>query len=407
MDRKDHLSRRDFLKTAGVLGTGSLLATSTGLQPSAPRAAEAEQQGRQVPTRPFGKSGIQVSCLSLGGMFDIPSNQLVLRQALNWGVSYWDTADCYNGGKSELGIGQFFAKNPEARAKVFLVTKSDARDPEGISALLQRSLERMKTDHIDLYLLHAVRSPRELTPEVRAWAEKAKADGKIKLFGFSSHSNMEDCLEAAAKSGWIDGIMMTYNFRLMHSDEMKAAVEACVKAGVGLTAMKTQGGGSVSTESETEIEMAGRFLSQGYTDKQARLKAVWENPQIASICSQMPNLTILMSNVAAALNQTKLSRDSLQLLDRYAEDTCDAYCAGCTRFCEPEVAGRVPVADVMRYLMYYGFYGERDLARELFAAIALETREALRRIDYSAAEARCPRRLPIARLMEEAVVKLG
>ena len=49
--------------------------------------------------------------------------------------------------------------------------------------------------------------------------------------------------------------------------------------------------------------MAGRFLKLGFTDKQAKLKAVWENPNIASICSQMPNLTILSANVAAVLNR--------------------------------------------------------------------------------------------------------
>ena len=53
--------------------------------------------------------------LSLGGMFDIPSNQLLLKAALDWGVTYWDTADCYGGGKSETGIGQYFDRNPGAR----------------------------------------------------------------------------------------------------------------------------------------------------------------------------------------------------------------------------------------------------------------------------------------------------
>jgi uncharacterized protein len=405
--RKD-LSRRAFFKTAGALGSGSLLAATGAFAQAPAETPSVIKTGTpKVPTRPFGKTGVQVSCLSLGGMFDIPSNQLVLKQALNWGVTYWDTADCYSGGKSETGIGMFFKKYPETRKQVFLVTKSDERGPEGMSKLLERSLERMNTATIDLYFVHGISKINELNDATKVWAEKAKAEGKIRFFGFSTHSNMEDCLQAAAKLGWIDGIMMSYNFRIMHSDAMKAAVDACVKAGIGLTAMKTQGGGSVSAASETELQMAGRFLQLGFTDKQARLKAVWEDPNIASICSQMPNITVLMSNVAAALNQTKLSAEDWRLFERYARETSSCYCAGCSDRCETAVAGAAPIRDVMRYLMYYHSYGERDRAREFYAQLPRGTRQGMVDINYALAEARCPQGLPIGRLMREAATLLA
>ena len=79
--------------------------------------------------------------------------------------------------------------------------------------------------------------------------------------------------------------------------------------------------------------MVDRFLKRGFTDKQAKLKVVWETPQIASICSQMPNLTILSANVAAALDQTKLAREELDSLRRYALETKADYCAGCGKIC--------------------------------------------------------------------------
>jgi len=60
-----------------------------------------------------------------------------------------------------------------------------------------------------------------ITDEVKVWAEKAKAEGKIRFFGFSAHKNMENSLLAAAKLGWIDGIMMSYNYRLMVKNKMK------------------------------------------------------------------------------------------------------------------------------------------------------------------------------------------
>jgi uncharacterized protein len=227
------------------------------------------------------------------------------------------------------------------------------------------------------------------------------------MFGFSTHSNMEELMLHSAKLGWIDGIMMSYNFRLMRSDKMKAAVAACVDAGIGLIAMKTQGGGSVRTDSDTELEMAGRFVQLGFTDHQARLKAVWECPDIASICSQMPNMSILMSNIAAAMNQIKLSADDLQLMERYARETANNYCAGCTELCESCVDGAVPIGDIMRCLMYYRSYGDRDRARALFAEIPSGTRDRLLSIDYAGAEQHCPQKLQIGRLIEEATVLLA
>ena len=213
---------------------------------------------------------------------------------------------------------------------------------------------------------------------------------------------MEDCLLAAAKKNWIDLIMFTYNFRLMETPKMKEAVAACVSAGIGLVAMKSQGGGPVKTDSEAELKMAGRFLDRGFTDKQAKLKAIWESPNIASICSQMPSLTILSANVAVSRDLTSLAHVDLELLKRYAMETGTGYCAGCGRICQEAVGGVVPVSDVMRCLMYYRDYGDRDLAREVFAGLSEEARGRLTELDYTKAERACPQRLAITGLMREA-----
>jgi hypothetical protein len=218
---------------------------------------------------------------------------------------------------------------------------------------------------------------------------------------------MEECMLEGAKLGWIDGIMMTYNFRLMHTEGMKRAVDACVKAGIGLTAMKTQGGGSVRTDTDTELDLAGRFLKKGFTDAQAKLMAVWQNPHIASICSQMPNMSILMANVAAALNRTVLSVRDTELLQHYARETQSDYCAGCSSICEPTVGANIPIGDVMRYLMYGRSYGDQYYAREQFKKIPEEIRNQLTHADYTLAERKCPQKIAIGRLMREAKEELS
>ena len=364
--------------------------------------SSAMEEAAIVPARPFGRTGVEVPILGFGTSLHLAFSQLLLRQAVKWGVTYWDTANTYMGGNSEAAIGKYFAKYPEDRNKVFLVTKSHAWTADGRTRDLNQSLERMQTDFIDLFFIHSVSSISEMDEDTLDWAEKAKAAGKIRLFGFSTHSNMEECLLAAAGLGWIDGIMMTYNYRLMHTDEMKRAVDACASAGIGLTAMKTQGGGQVRSNSQKELELAGRFLQKGFSDAQAKLKAVWQNPQIASICSEMPNMNILMSNVAAAANKTRLSAQEMRLLHKYAQETHSDYCAGCAHTCQSAVAGDVPIGDVMRYLMYANSYHAHERARDLFNRIPHEIRFRMTAIDYSEAESKCPRRMPITKLMQEA-----
>jgi len=397
--KKQNWSRRKFLKTVGVAGVGSILSP-------AQRLLAASGELETIPTRSFGKTGEQVSILSLGGIIDFLSNQLLLKQALNWGITYWDTAHSYMGGRSEKGIGKYFTKYPQDRKKIFLVTKSGAWSIKGMTRELNDSLERMQTDYIDLFFVHGIRRISAMDDDIKNWGERAKKEGKIRFFGFSTHSNMEECLLEGARLGWIDGIMMTYNYRLMHSDDMRRAVDACVKAGIGLTAMKTQGGGQIRTDSETELKLAGRFLQKGFTDAQAKLKAVWKNTNIASICSQMPNMTILMSNVAAALDKTQLSARDTSLLQQYAKETRSAYCTGCTAICESCVEGEAPIGDVMRYLMYCNSYDDYKLAADGFKKIPQKIRTRLTRLDYSMAERKCPQGLPIQRLMQEAKKKL-
>jgi len=400
-------TRRNFLKTAGAAGVGSMippLISSSNASTNAPYLAT---NLKTVPTRPFGKTGIDVPILSLGGSVDLRNSLLLLKQAVRWGVTYWDTAHSYGGGNSEKGIGKYFGKFPEDRKKIFLVTKSGAWTLKGMTRQLDQSLERMKTDYIDLFFVHGISSIGELDDQTKRWAERAKSDGKIRFFGFSTHSNMEECLLDASRLGWIDGIMMGYNYRFMHKDRMRTAVDACTEAGIGLTAMKAQSGRAVKTHSDTELKLAGRFLEKGFTQGQAKLKAVWENPQIASICSEIPNLTLLMSNAAAAMNTTTLSAVDMRLLNQYADETCSDYCAGCTHICESTLADSIPIGDIMRYLMYSRSYGDHERAVAAYRRLPEGIRQKLGTTDYSTAEKRCPQKMAISTLMREAVRKLA
>jgi predicted aldo/keto reductase-like oxidoreductase len=410
MNRKSKdtdFTRRDFVKTVGLAGLAVAGAGVTGAF-AAPEPPAAAAPAGTMPKRKLGKTGVEVSILTLGGMFDTINNQLLLKQAMKWGVTYWDTAESYGNGLSEEGMGRFFARNPEARKEIFLVTKLQTKGGN-LTERLDKCLKRLQTDHVDLFFIHNLADIEEMTPAIKTWAAEMKKAGKFKFVGFGTHTNMEDCLLGAAKLGWIDAVMLAYNFRTMNTPKMQEAVNACAKSGVGLVAMKSQAGkpGKEKVASETKLEMAERFLQRGLTDKQAKLMVVWETPQIASICSLMPNLTILSANVAAALDRTKLARNEFDSLRRYALETRGDYCAGCGKICQEAVGGAIPINEVMRCLMYHQYYGEPELARLTFAGLPEEVRQRLTAVDYSQAEQACPRGLAIATLMRQAKEMLG
>jgi predicted aldo/keto reductase-like oxidoreductase len=385
------MSRRKFLAVTGAVGLGSMLAP-TGL-------LAATSLPPKVARKPFGKTGVEVSALGLGCMFDIIDNQIILQRAFDHGVNYWDTAAVYEKGGSERGIGMFLEKNPSARNELFITTKGKISE---LPQTLDESLARLKTDHVDLFLLHGVSSIDEVDRlKIRAFAERAKQEGKIRFIGFSTHSNMAECLMAAPRLGWIDAILFTYNYRIMHEPDLVLAMEACDRAGIALIAMKTQGQRQREDTSEQQALLTP-FAARGFTPGQAKLKVAMEHPHISTAIVQMPNLRLCRENIAAALDQTRLADYDYALLERYAAATAGTYCAGCRRHCEQALGGTVPVQDVMRQLMYHRNYGGEVDARALFADLPARVREQLPLLDYQGAERACPRHLPVGQLMREA-----
>ena len=393
---KNSISRREFLAVTGALGLGSMLAPTSLLGATASPPA--------VGKKPFGRTGVEVSALGLGCMFDIIDNQIILQRAYDHGVTYWDTAAVYEKGGSERGIGMFLDKNPSIRKDLFITTKGKLSE---LDTTLDQSLARLRTDHVDLFLFHGMNSIDQVDrPKNRAFAEKAKAEGKTKFIGFSTHSNMAECLMGASKLPWIDAVLFTYNYRIMHEPDLIAAVDACNKAGVALIAMKTQGQHQGEETAEQQAILSP-LASRGFTPGQAKLKVAMEHPQISTAIVQMPNIRLCRENIAAALDQTKLADYDYEVLGRHAVATASSYCTGCRKHCETALAGAVPVQDVMRHLMYHRNYGGTVDARALYAELPQQVRERIPLVDFTAAEQACPKHLPVGRFMREAAALLA
>jgi predicted aldo/keto reductase-like oxidoreductase len=382
------LSRRSFLGTIGT-GVAALTVDTPGLLAGTlPR----------VPTRALGRTGVQVPMLGAGMDFDTSYSEIVMREALRHGVNYWDTSPSYVNGNSEAGIGRFFDLFPGERGRVFLVTKSDSRDAGGLEGSLTGSLSRMRTSYVDLYLLNEVNDPSVLDlEETRGWAERAKASGRIRFVGFSTH-NAEPCLSKAAETRWLDVAMFRYNFRLFDDLGLSKAIDRCRQAGIGLASMKFRGLGPMGRDTAhlRLLQLAG---NRPDAVDRIKLKAVWMDERVSCVLVKMMDVATLRAYVEAAAS-TPIGAEEKRAIEEYARETRFEYCDGCGQRCEP--AAGVPVADVMRWLMYDRGYGESEKSRELFRSVSEETRRRMASADFSEAERNCPRRLPIGRLLAEA-----
>jgi predicted aldo/keto reductase-like oxidoreductase len=414
-EKHNIINRRNFLKTLGVAGLGSVLAGCENKKENEPTAAdtdtpptEQELQDAKVPKRKLGKTNILVPVLSFGTFMCDVTNQILLRKTLQHDINLWDTSYNYGHGNSELGIGKFLSKNPEVRKNLILATKaSDASTATELEDRLQTSLKRLNTDYIDLYYgVHQCNSPASFTDELKEWAESAKKRKLIRFLGISTHENVPQVLTGAARLDWIDVIMLTYNYRLTKDKKLNAAIDACHKANIGLIAMKTQGFGQ-RPDLRQEITILQQFHIGGYSRGQAKIRCVLNDKRFSSACVGLQNTNYLYINLAAAVQKTELTQADTQDLREYAEATCDGYCAGCSNICNAALPDTPYICDIMRYLMYYNNYNAKEHARQLFAQIPEKVRKRLLNIDYRLAEARCPQHLPIGKFVTEAVNKFA
>ncbi|MBI4852577.1 MAG: aldo/keto reductase [Acidobacteria bacterium] len=414
-------SRRNFLKNSVLLGAAGMIGCSSTSSDSnntnssvevkdnsAPTALEPPNTlaGKKVPTAVLGKTGVTVPILVHGGGYEL--NTVMVARALELGINYFDVADCYLGGQSEVVLGKTLQKLGN-RKDVFIVSKYHPKNPADMIEGINGRLNSLQTDYLDAYYLHQLGDgeyPKDCanwlkSKEWKEVGERLKKEKKIKFFGFSCHAaNLPEALEAAAEGGFIDLVMFRYNFRSVNSDALNRAIDKAKKANIGLVAMKTQGG-RVSFQAK-----ADGFKEKGFNQAQSTLKAVWSDGRIDTICSNMPSLQIVQENAMAAL-ENQISEVERKLLDEYARETNHLVCHGCDNICSPHVSTPVKIGDTLRYLMYHDNYQDPIMAKSLYSKMSVDARNAILATDYRQAELACPHNLNISKMMADAAKKLA
>jgi len=413
------ISRRNFVRVGGAaLAGGAALggtampaaaATKPAMFPAPPR-----QDARVRAFRTLGRTGWQVSDVGMGSVPLRESN--VVRYAYDKGVNYFDTAEGYGRGAAERAIGE--AMQHMERDKIFIATKGRAAADDSAATIVDKvrqSLERLNTDYVDAYSIHAASSLAALNHAGYHEAmDQLKAEGRVRFTGVSYHGpsdpqgiSMGDLLTAAAEDGRFDLLLLVYNF--LNHEEGDRIIAACKANNVGTTAMKTSPG-AISYEpldpehlTDRQEQYVERFTRRGQsresaierleaqtqrqkdlydrtrpfverygvqTEEQLRLGSIhWvlQNPDMHTACIAFTNFDLV--DKVVPLSGTELGSAELQMLQECKLALEQQYCRhGCTS-CGPSCPHDVPVSTIMRYAYYYEGQGRQKDAMKLYAGL--------------------------------------
>jgi uncharacterized protein len=264
------MKRRDFIKAAVAVGLGTAAARtiaqqgqiSEGVKPAdgkstLPRVKDPGELRGEMLYRVLGSTGERVSAIGLGGSHigkpavTVSGSIHLIHQAIDRGITFMDNSWDYNEGQSEMRMGEALSQNGY-REKAFLMTKIDGRGKEEASRQIETSLERLKTDHIDLLQHHEI---LRFDDADRIFAEggameafvAARQAGKIRYIGFTGHKDPRVhlyMLETAAKHGFkFDTVQMPLNLMDAHFRSFaQLVVPRVIAQQIAVLGMKTFGG---------------------------------------------------------------------------------------------------------------------------------------------------------------------
>jgi predicted aldo/keto reductase-like oxidoreductase len=368
----DRLGRRELLQVGALAGLGlSALPFRAWAQPGG--------RGQAVVRRyvTLGRTGMRVSDVSFGGSRLGAKEGNLVRHALDCGINYFDTADSYRGGESETTIGDALRGK---RDRVLITSKTytsptDRRD--SMMRSLEQSLQRLRTDYVDVYFNHAVNEVERLkNPEWREFTARAKQQGKIRFVGMSGHAGrLIECLDYALDTDGVDVILVAHNFGqdptfyqqftrsldfVARQPDLPRVLTKAKAKGVGVIAMKVLMG--------ARLNDMRPFEGGGATFAQAALRWVLSNKHVDALIISMTSGEGIGEYLGASGWQSTASED-LPLLRRYASMNGTSQCRHGCQDCLGACPYGVPIGEVLRTRMYAVDYGDPRLARDEYALL--------------------------------------
>ena len=268
-----------------------------------------------IPLRDFGKTGAKISALGMGGHHlgeakDEDTAVEIIHRSVDGGITFFDCCWEYNRGKSEDWLGKGLKG---LRDKVFLMTKvcTHGRDASLAMQMLEQSLRRLQTDHLDLWQIHGVTFPNDpdlfIRPNGAAEAlERAKKDGKVRFVGFTGHKDPDIHLAMLNTGFAFDAVQMPLNpfDANFHSFE-QMVLPVLNQKGIAPLGMKPIGG-------------HGEPIQNGVFSAQELLRYAMSLP-VATTISGVSEIGILEQNLKIAQGFTPLSESEMKALRERAK----------------------------------------------------------------------------------------
>jgi aryl-alcohol dehydrogenase-like predicted oxidoreductase len=281
---------------------------------------QAEAPSGEIPQRPLGQAGVQVSALGVGGhhlgeLTTVEEAIQLIHEAVDAGLTFFDNCWEYWNGRAEDWLGRALKGQ---RDKVFLMTKvcTHGRGAELALKMLEESLRRLQTDHLDLWQIHGVSFDND--PEL-AYARggvlealtRAKNQGKVRFVGFTGHKDPALHLEMIRRGYPFDTVQMPLNCldATFRSFEWQVLPEVR-KRGIAALGMKPMGGTATAVKS-------------GLVKAEEMLRYAMSLP-VATTIAGMDSLKVLRQNLRIARGFKPLSAEEMQALrDRCAREAAD------------------------------------------------------------------------------------
>lgn len=274
-------------------------------------------------TRAFGRSGVPISILGFGGHHlgdaeDLPTATRLVGQAIDGGITFFDNCWEYHRGKSEDWMG---AALKGKRDKVFLMTKvcTHGRDKDLAMKMLEQSLRRLRTDHLDLWQIHGVTFENDPDLFIRkGGAAEALADakkqGKVRFVGFTGHKDPAIHLKMLHTGFPFDSVQMPVNaFDATFRSFQKQVIPEAARSGMAVLSMKPLSG-------------TADPVKKGVVSPEEALRYAMSVPGVTTTITGMEKPEVLEQNLRIAQNFHPMTVQEMQALaDRVKDQAADGH----------------------------------------------------------------------------------
>jgi aryl-alcohol dehydrogenase-like predicted oxidoreductase len=348
------IDRRRFLQL-GVAASGA----AVGCGAAAVEGPSKPTTPGDMRYRPLGHTGLQVSEVAFGAHG--VDNPPLMSAALDAGINTFCTSGGYLDGREEAALGQAMAALGGRRDQVVILTGNTLKPgdtKQSVLAAIDASLQRLRTDRIEVYYNAQVDNPVDVrNPALLEAFDEAREAGKVLHLAVSGHGGgMQDCLKAAIQENRYQVLFTKYDF--VSYPDQDDILNRAARRGMGTIVFKTNAG---NRQKEIKDLEAG-----GLSFPQATVKWALTNQDVASVAVTFRNFDQISEYTAAV--RTKLVHSEVAMLRRYATEMYDKYCRFCGT-CEASCPHEVAVADVMRYAMYFKYYGREKESMRLYRAL--------------------------------------